>query len=127
MPNLSHRNPDINLPSIHKRPATVTDSMGNTMPGGDVPVTTTNPTGACRSAVIPTTIQRSPYLILSGNQEGDINMRRWTVAVIGAPTLVEGDLIQVTTGASAGKYRAQIVNPTPPGESIVLAQCLKEV
>jgi hypothetical protein len=125
------RNPDIRNPAIHKRPTTTTDAYGNVIGNGpDAPVTTTNANGECRVAVIPTTLRRSPYLVLSGGQEGYINMRRWTVAVIGAPTLVEGDLIDVTAlpnaSTQSGKYRCEVVNPTPPGEQIVLAQCLKE-
>lgn len=127
MPSTTHRNPDINLPSTHMRPGATTDSLGNEIANGpDVAVTTTNATGACLSAVIPSTLRRTPYVILSGAQTGDINMRRWLVAVIGAPTLKEGDAVVVASGPQQGKYRCQVVNPTPPGEQIVLAQCLKE-
>lgn len=122
----THRDPVINLPSIHKRPTALVDSLGNVIGNGpDAPVTETTSDGSCLAGVIPTTLRRSPYLVLAG-QTGDINTRRWLVAVIGAPTLAEGDLVTVTQGQQPGNYRAEVVNPTPPGEQIVLAQCLRE-
>ncbi len=111
------RDPQVNIPTIHMRPAATTDSLGNATPNGpDVKVTD------CVVAVAHVGNRRDPYKSIGG---GEMNTQRWTVIVKRAPTIKEGDALHVASGPNAGIYRVEQVSAQPSMKEVI-ATCLRE-
>lgn len=111
------RDREISTPAVHMRPSTTTDGVGNIIPSGvDAKVTD------CIAGVFPVSLRRDPYREVAG---GETNLRRWWVAVRGAPTIAEQDAVYVPTGPNAGRYRVQQVDRIK-GEAVILVLTIRE-
>lgn len=111
------RDANINTPATHMRPGAGMDSLGNpTRAGADTAVATV------LAGVFPPSNRRDPYRLIAG---GEMNLRHWSVAVVGSTSIQEGDAIHVPTGNYPGKYRVQQFL-RPPNDPVTLTQCIRE-